>query len=129
MLVWAKRNENKQSVSFNVAPACRTASVIGSNATLKHMVNGMELLYPSEVFDPPAASVLMALLLTSDMVEEEKFFNSSSEKSISCPAPTRPIEISRSGCFHGGACRVGFNVEKSKAPAAGIYSYGRWMAS
>lgn len=107
-------------VSFNVAPACKTASVVGGkNVTLKHLMNGLELVKPNEAFDPETAATLMGLLLVRDM---------SGAKTDSDSTHCHPLaELTKnSGCFHGGSCRSAFNLERARVVGAGVYVYGRW---
>ena len=91
---------------------------------MRYLLNAMHLLPPSEAFDPPTASRLMCLLLLADVINpaEENPMSSESKDVLE-----NPIRVTEFGSFHGGALRVGYNIEKSKLLGVGLYLYGWGM--
>jgi len=85
-------------VSSNIAPAARSASVVGGKnknaGTIAAALDGMTHFKPLCVFEPETVSACMAALLVYDLCNS----------SISL---ANPLELSSRQAFHGGTFRLG----------------------
>lgn len=100
-----------QRVSANVAPPTGTRSVLRHRA-LKAAYRGARL-FDVEVFEPEAASVLMAALLVHDL---------RTDTGASAPeaALAHPLQLFMEGALHGGLWTVAF-APRSALPVAALY--------
>mmetsp|Transcript_36209 Transcript_36209/g.116952 ORF Transcript_36209/g.116952 Transcript_36209/m.116952 type:complete len:522 (+) Transcript_36209:55-1620(+) len=98
------RSRDGLTVSSNVAPACRTASMVaGDNKNARAVaaaLAGMGNFRPMLVFNAETVAVLMGMLLIHDVR------NPASVASPSTPLG-HPLELLSAQAFHGGSFRVG----------------------
>lgn len=86
-------------VSTNMAPPCRTQSVV-SNKTMEKALDGMAYFAPNEAFDGKTAQAVMFLLLVADL------------RGKGPPGTVRhPLEIFGWQAFHGGGWRCPWRME------------------
>jgi len=88
-------------VSTNMAPPCRTASVVGGAAgkTIATALDGMGNFLPNEVFSAEAAKGIMFLLLVGDLQGEGP------------PTAGHPLQVFGHQAFHGGGWRCAWRMD------------------
>ena len=97
----ANRHADGVQVSFNMAPPCRTFSVVHS-AKAKAAIEGMAKFEPNMAFEPTFASGVMAALVLFDLTAEGK---------AAAAALSNPMEITAGNAFHGGNVRCAFTSD------------------
>ena len=85
-------------VSINIAPGCRTQSVMKSAAFMKAL-NGYGHIEPLEAFESATVKAVMFLLLVSDLKRE-------TQVPMDCP-----LEAISDQAFHAGQWRCPYSLE------------------
>lgn len=85
-------------VSTPMAPACRTASVVGKKKALKWALDGYEYFPPLEAFDPDTACALLYAIMVHELAQQHR--------------PTKTIfHIISRDAFHSGCWRSPYTAE------------------
>eukprot|EP00041_Stephanoeca_diplocostata_P019539 m.423081 g.423081 ORF g.423081 m.423081 type:complete len:524 (-) comp21330_c0_seq21:2605-4176(-) len=102
-------------VSANLAPACRTASVVHAKQVAVAL-EGQTFFKPNMVFDPATASAVMAWLLVYDVT---------SKTSVASPAIAieHPSELFTQCAVHGGNWRNPYDVRMRCSCLQGDFVY------
>lgn len=101
LLLGGEAGEKGGVVSFNMAPPCRTVSVVHS-AQAEKAIRGMESFPPNKAFDPKFVSCVMCMLLLWDLTP--------AGRSVAAGF-TNPNEVSVGNSFHGGSARCAHKTE------------------
>lgn len=89
-------------VSANMAPACKTVSVMHSAAAAA-AIRGMSFFKPLLAFHPPQASAVMAGLMLQDLINPDSAANPAVPLEY-------PFQLFEENAFHGGGWRCAYSM-------------------